>query len=508
MALPGASHFRVAIIGGGFGGLGLGIRLRQAGFLDFVILERAPDVGGVWRDNAYPGCACDVQSNLYSLSFAPNPDWSRSYSPREEIHEYLRQTAGRFGVRAHCRFSHPVTGSRWDEAGQRWVVQGPRGTVTADVLVTAVGGLSEPSIPALPGLGAFRGKVMHSAQWDAAHDLAGRKVAVVGTGASAIQFVPHIQPRVEKLLLFQRTAPWILPRRDRPVSSRMQRLYRAVPAAQLAARGILYVLREMLVLGFTHPGLLRRAQKLALRHLHRQVPDPVLREKLTPTYTLGCKRILISDDYLPALTRPNVEVVTDAIREILPHGIVTRDGTVHEVDTLIFGTGFQVTDMPIARQVRGHDGRTLDEVWEGSPRAHLGTTVAGFPNFFMLQGPNTGLGHTSVLTMMESQMDHVLGALRHLDQEGLAAVEPRPEAQAAFVGQVDQQMARTVWMQGGCASWYLDRTGRNSTLWPGSTFAFRRRVQRFNAAEYLGHPRARTAPHDAPVREQQEPAVA
>ncbi|MFP2932446.1 flavin-containing monooxygenase [Pyxidicoccus sp. 3LG] len=489
MSLRHPPHFHVAIVGSGFGGLGMAIRMKQEGFRDFVIFERASEVGGVWRDNSYPGCACDVQSHLYSFSFAPNAGWSRAYSPQAEIQTYLLACADRFGLRPYLRFNHAVTSARWDEGAQRWHIETSAGPYTADVFVSAVGGLSEPAMPRLPGLERFQGKVMHSARWDHGHDLTGRSVAVIGTGASAIQFVPAIQPKVGRLRLFQRTPPWIIPRKDRAISRAAKWVFQRVPGARSLTRGVIYALRELTAYGFMHPWLLKLVQRQAVRHLKASVPDPALRAKLTPSYTLGCKRILISDDYLPALTRENVDVITEPIREVREHSIVTADGAEHPVDTLILGTGFQVTDLPIAHHIRGHGGRSLVEAWAGTMKAHLGTSVSGFPNLFFLLGPNTGLGHTSVILMIESQIEHVLGALRYLEGRSLAAVEPTPEAQAAFVQDVDTRMAGTVWLKGGCQSWYMDTTGRVSTLWPGTTWSFRRRVERFEPGEYLAIPR-------------------
>lgn len=486
MASRNPPHFHIAIVGSGFGGIGMAIRLKQEGIEDFVILERAQDVGGVWRDNSYPGCACDVQSHLYSFSFAQNPAWSHSFSAQPEIHAYLRDCADRFGIRPRIRFGHTVRDARWDDARQHWRIETSEGPFTADVFVSAVGGLSEPAIPQLPGLERFQGKTMHSARWDHAYSLEGRKVAVIGTGASAIQFVPRIQPQVGKLFLFQRTPPWILPRGDRRIGEGMKRLYKTVPGAQSLMRSGIYAYRELMAIGFMNPWLFKKyAEKLALWHLKRSVPDAALRARLTPSYTFGCKRVLISDDYLSSLSNPNVELITEGIREVREHSIVAADGTEREVDALIFGTGFHVTDMPVAKYVRGRDGRSLEEVWEGSPKAHLGTTVSGFPNFFMIQGPNTGLGHTSVIVMIESQLEHIIRALRYLDGRGLAAVEPTAEAQAEFVRDVDTRMRGTVWTQGGCKSWYLDATGRNSTLWPGFTFSFKQRVEHFEPSEYV-----------------------
>ncbi|MCK8498717.1 flavin-containing monooxygenase [Myxococcus fulvus] len=485
MSLARVRHFHVAIAGSGFGGLGMAIRLKQEGMEDFVILERAGDVGGVWRDNLYPGCACDVPSHLYSFSFAPNPRWSRAYSPQPEIHAYLRDCAERFGVLPHVRFHHTVEEASWDEAAQHWRLQTSQGLFTADVFIFAAGAFSEPVVPSLPGLERFQGKVMHSARWDPGYALEGRRVAVVGTGASAIQFVPVIQPKVSRLVLFQRTPPWILPREDRPIAAWRQWLYARVPGARWLTRLGIYAVKELSALAFMHPWIIRLAQRGAKRHLRDSVKDPVLRAKLTPGYTMGCKRVLVSDDYLPALTRDNVEVVTEGLQEVREHSVVTTTGAEHPVDALIFGTGFQITEPAFARHIRGRDGRSLTETWAGSMKAHLGTSVSGFPNFFMLLGPNTGLGHTSVILMMEAQFAHVLSALRYLEGRGLAAVEPTADAQEAFIQDVDTRMARTVWLTGGCVSWYLDATGRNSTLWPGFTFSYHHRVSAFEPSEYV-----------------------
>jgi cation diffusion facilitator CzcD-associated flavoprotein CzcO len=476
---------QIAIIGSGFGGLGTAIRLKQQGIEDFIVLERAADVGGVWRDNNYPGCACDVESHLYCFSFAPNPEWSRSFSPQSEIWDYLRRCAKDYGVLSHLRFGREVREAVWEHDTQRWRIETSQETFLASVLVSAAGSLSDPAIPKLNGLENFKGKVFHSARWDHSFDLNGRNVAVIGTGASAIQFVPAIQPHVDKLYLFQRTAPWIVPRRDRPLKERERRMFRRFPLAQRARRAAIYWLRELFGFAFRHPWAMGYFERIALRHLERAVSDPVLRAKLVPDYTIGCKRILISNDYLPALTRPNVELVTEGIAEVLEHAIVSRDRVEHPVDAIIFGTGFHVTDLPFANHIRGRDGRTLSEVWAGSPVAHVGTTVSGFPNLFLLQGPNTGLGHTSVILMLEAQIEHVLNAIRYMQRHNVAAMEPRSDAQAAYVADIDKRMRGTVWDSGGCLSWYLDSTGRNSALWPRPTWIFRRRVSRLVPGEYL-----------------------
>jgi cation diffusion facilitator CzcD-associated flavoprotein CzcO len=483
----------VAIIGAGFGGLGAAIRLRQAGVPDFLVFEKADEVGGTWQANTYPGCACDVPSHLYSFSFALNPDWSDTFSGQPEIWDYLRRCVDRFGIRPHLRLGHTVLAAGWDEPAQRWRIETSRGVFTARALISATGPLSEPSIPDIRGLDSFQGTVFHSARWRGEHDLTGRRAAVVGTGASAIQFIPEIARRVAALTVFQRTPPWVMPRRTRPISRLERGVYRAVPGAQRLARTAIYWGREALAVGFLHPRLGRAAQAIAARHLHRQLPDPALRAKLTPAYAMGCKRVLLSNDYYPALARDNVDVVVEPIREVLPNGIVTADGVEHEVDTIIFGTGFHVTDPSVARHIRGRDGRTLADAWTPAMRAYLGTTVAGFPNLFLLLGPNTGLGHTSVVLMIESQLAHITAALRHLRRTGLAAIEPAPEAQRRYADWVDTKMATTVWSVGGCRSWYLDANGHNSTIWPGFATGFRHRLRRFRAADYRPVPAATPA---------------
>ncbi|GHJ48650.1 Baeyer-Villiger monooxygenase [Catellatospora sp. TT07R-123] len=479
-----AVHTRIAVVGAGFGGLGAAIRLRRAGYRDLLVFDRGTEVGGTWRDNTYPGCACDVPSQLYSLSFAPNPDWTRSFSPQPEIWSYLRRVADEHGLRPHLRLGHEVRRADWDGADRVWRLETQHGTYTAEVLVAAGGPLAEPSVPDLPGLADFEGEVFHSARWRHDLDLTGRRVAVVGTGASAIQFVPRIAPAVARLTLLQRTPAWVLPRRDRRLTALERTVYRHVPGARRLARAAIYWARELQGTAFLRPALMRFGQAMARRHLRRAVPDPVLRERLTPRYTMGCKRVLLSNDYYPALNRKNVEVVTEAITRVTARGVVTADGREHPVDTIIFGTGFHVTDPPLARLTRGADGRTLAEHWGGSMYAHHGATVAGFPNLFLLLGPNTGLGHTSVVFMAEAQYDYLLGALRHLDRTGAAAIEPTESAQRAYNERLDRRMRGTVWTTGGCRSWYLDASGRNSTLWPGYSWTFWLRSRRFDPASY------------------------
>jgi cation diffusion facilitator CzcD-associated flavoprotein CzcO len=477
-------HHRFAIVGAGFSGLGMAIKLKQAGVEDFVVLERTGDVGGTWNVNTYPGCQCDIPSHLYSFSFAPNPNWSRTYSRQPEIWEYLRRVSREQGIDPHIRFHHEVTTARWDERAERWRIETSAGAFTADMLVAGPGPLSAPKLPEIDGIESFRGTIFHSAEWNHEHSLHGERVAVIGTGASSIQIVPHIQPKVSKLHLFQRTAPWVVPHRDRETSHWERALYRALPPAQRLVRAFVYASRELFVFTLMHPRAGSLPERAGRKHLRDQVPDPELRAKLTPRYRIGCKRTLISNDYYPALRQPNVELVTDSITAIAPRGVITADGEEREVDTIILGTGFHVTDMPVAEWVHGHDGRTMDEVWQGTPQAYLGTTVAGFPNLFMLVGPNTGLGHNSIVFMIESQLNYVMDCLRHIDREAISTFEVREDVQRRFNDDIQRQLDGTVWTSGGCVSWYLDANGRNSTVWPGFTWPFRRRLRRFDPADY------------------------
>jgi cation diffusion facilitator CzcD-associated flavoprotein CzcO len=484
-----SEHHEVAIIGTGFGGLGSAIRLQRDGVEDVVVLERAGDVGGVWRDNSYPGCACDVQAHLYSFSFAPNPDWGHMFAPQPEIHAYLRDCAERFGVLPRIRFGHTVEELRWEDEQPRWKLTTDHGSLTADHVVMAAGALAEPVIPELSGLSSFQGAMFHSARWDHDADLAGKRVAVVGTGASAIQFVPAIQPQVGQLTLFQRTPPWVMPRHDRAFdASERERLSR-LPWLQRLLRCKIYVEREAYMVGFQHPGVMKLAERAARKHLASQVRDPELRGKLTPDYRLGCKRILLSNDYLRSLDQPNADVVTSGIAEVRAHSVIDGDGVEHPADAIIFGTGFHALEMPLTRHLYGREGETMSQVWGGSPRAYMGTMVSGFPNLYLIHGPNIGLGHTSVIHMFESQLNYIAGAIGYARSHRVGALEPSPEAQSQWCEMVDEQGEGTVWTAGGCTSWYLDETGRNSNLWPGYTFDYRRRSRRFDPAAHVLAPR-------------------
>ncbi|MEO8972812.1 MAG: NAD(P)/FAD-dependent oxidoreductase [Ktedonobacteraceae bacterium] len=475
---------RVVILGTGFSGLGMAIRLKQRGQEDFVIIEKAADIGGTWRDNTYPGCACDIPSHLYSFSFALNPRWSHMYSQQPEIQDYLRHCAKQFGILPHIQWNSELLDATWNEDAQRWHITTTQGQIIADILILGNGPLSEPSLPRIPGIERFEGTLFHSAQWNHDYDLTGKHVAVIGTGASSVQFIPRIQPLVGYLSLFQRTPPWIIPRRDHEIPSWHRTLFRLLPITQRVVRTRIYWRQELTALGFVYqPRMLESAMQLARRHLARQVPDPILREKLTPQYTLGCKRVLLSDDFYSALTQPNVEVITDRIREVQARSIVTEDGKVYEADTIICATGFHVTDSQLPQCIHGRGGQSLADSWQSGSHAYLGTTVAGFPNLFLLIGPNTGLGHNSMVFMIQAQLSYILDCLRKMDRHQLHTVEVQPAIQKAFNTEMQKRMQGTVWTS-GCASWYLDASGHNTTLWPGFTFEFRRRTRHFDQQHY------------------------
>jgi cation diffusion facilitator CzcD-associated flavoprotein CzcO len=475
----------VAIVGAGFGGLGAAISLKRAGIDDFVVLERSNDVGGTWSANTYPGCQCDVPSTLYSFSFAPKPDWTHSYPEQPQILEYARDCARRFGLMPKVAFGAELLEADWDEEERGWRIDTATGSLRARFLIAAPGLLSEPKIPAIPGAERFQGRAFHSASWDHGHDLTGRRVAVIGTGASAIQIVPRIHEQVERLYVLQRTPPWIIPHTDREIGPYLRRLYERFPAALRLARWRVYWQRELLGTGFGgFEPVMKLTEGIARAHLRRQVRDPELRRKLTPTYRLGCKRILLSNDWYPALQEPNVELVTDALTEIREGSLAFAGGAEREVDTIIWATGFSPTNPPIARRLRGAGGRTLAAAWSERMRAYLGTAVAGFPNLFLIYGPNTNLAHSSIIFMMEAQAHHVVEALKAARGRGAARVEVRREAQDAWSEWVQDELRDSVWNTGGCASWYLDPSGDNPIMWPGQTFTYHRRLRRFEAADY------------------------
>lgn len=486
-------HVRVAVIGSGFTGLAAVHELRKIGMDEFVVLERADDVGGTWRENSYPGIACDVPSHLYSLSFAPNPDWARTFSSGEQIWQYTRKVARDLRMDEKTRFGEEVLDASWDAEAQHWSITTTTLKLSAEVIVDGSGVLTDPTFPAIAGLESFKGKLFHSARWDHTHDLAGERVAVIGTGASAVQIVPAIAPKVARLTVFQRTAAWVLPRNDRNVTPLEQRVLRAVPALTRAIRGWQYVFRDAGLLKIMHNRRVRRiVEALSSSYLRRTIDDRALREKLTPTFELGCKRILITSEWYPALNRPNVEVETSGISEVREHSIVTEDGTERELDAIVCATGFHVSDPPIAQVIHGRDGRSLAEMWGDSPRAYRGVTSAGFPNLFRIGGIGTGTGHMSQIMQIESGMAYVIDALRVMDARRLASVEVTEDAQDAYHRRVRAMLGDTVWVTGGCKSWYLDPSGEASALWPSSARLYRRWTQHFDVQAYRAVQRART----------------
>lgn len=484
MSSNGTSH-HVAIIGTGFSGLCAAIKLKEAGIEDIVVFERGEDVGGTWRDNSYPGCACDVPSVLYSFSFAQNPDWTRKFAPWNEIHDYLRQVAVDYGLLPDIRFDSTVDELRFDDHTLRWTISLANGEQhTATAVISAVGGLSQPSIPAIEGFETFAGDSFHSAQWRHDLDLTGRKVAVIGSGASAIQFVPEIARDVRELVVFQRTPHWVMPRADRSISPRLRRIYRRFPFVQRLERWRTYWEFETLARGFLgkHPKVMEKYRARALDNLRTQVADPLLRDELTPDYDPGCKRRLISDEWYPALQRHNVRLVTDGIARIAPNSIITGTGEGIEVDTIVFGTGFTATEFLAPMKVFGRHGVELTQSWTDGAATKHGITTHGFPNFFMMFGPNTGLGHNSIVFMIEAQARYIVQALERLD--GGTAYDLKLVSQAQWYNDIQQKMDVTVWASGGCSSWYKSSNGRIDTVWPDVTPMYWLQTRRFELDDY------------------------
>ncbi|MBM4485711.1 flavin-containing monooxygenase [Prescottella equi] len=478
-------HHEVIVVGAGISGIGAVIRLQRMGIGDVVILEKAHALGGTWRDNTYPGCACDVPSALYSYSFAPNPGWSRLFAGQHEIREYIERTAVEHGVHERVEFGTELLRARWDEPTRRWVLETSNGTFTANALIAAAGPWNQPLVPDIPGLDGFAGEVFHSSRWNHDYDLSGKRVAVVGTGASAVQFVPEIAPVVGELHLYQRTAQWVLPKPDTTLPGPVRAAIGAVPGALNALRRIQYGIMEALGVGFRNPWILRVIQQIGRMQLRAQIRDPELRRSLTPDYTLGCKRLLMSNSYYPALNRPNVEVHANAVQQVRGNVVIGADGQEREIDAIIFGTGFHILDMPIAGRVFDGQGRSLGDHWKGSPQAYLGTTVAGFPNAYVLLGPALGTGHTSAFMILEAQLDYLTAAIGAARAAGWTRMETRPEVQAAFNAEVQQALTTTVYNAGGCQSYFLDVNGRNSFNWPWSTGRMRERLRDFDASAYL-----------------------
>ncbi|MFN2461146.1 MAG: flavin-containing monooxygenase [Candidatus Velthaea sp.] len=483
--VPRQTDAEIIIVGAGFAGLGMAIRLKRAGLHSFLVLERAADVGGTWRDNVYPGCACDIPTALYSFSFERNAAWTRVFPRQGELLEYLRRCAARYGILAHIRFRTQLAGARFDAQRGIWTVRSSDGRAfESRILIAAMGPLSKPNVPYIGGAERFAGAAFHSAQWDRSVNLRGKRVAVIGTGASAVQIVPEIAPLAERLTVYQRTPPWIIPRGDRAVTPAQRLRLRLFPGYAWLRRKLLYWMLEFRALGFTvMPSLLKTQERAALRFLEKEIAEPQLRAMLVPGYRMGCKRVLLSDDYYATLRRANVEVVTEPIAAIEEAAIRTADGAERAADVIVYATGFRATEGVAPVRIEGAAGRELGEEWRDGMQAYLGTSVAGFPNLFLLVGPNTGLGHNSMVLMMEAQYRYVLDALRFMRRGKVRALDVRRSEQAAFNARLQARMRRTVWSS-GCSSWYIDAGGKNTTLWPGFTFSYRWLTRRFVPARY------------------------
>lgn len=495
------TDFPIAIIGAGFGGIGMAIQLKKRGIDSFTMFERAAEIGGTWRDNTYPGAACDVPSHAYSLSFEPNPNWSRKFSPSEEIQSYLLGLVEKWKLRDHLHFGTEIREARFDDRSGTWTLRNDKGdSFTARVVVSAVGGLVDPQYPAIAGIDSFRGEKMHTARWNHDYDLAGKRVGVIGTGASAIQVVPAIAAKVGRLEVFQRTPAWVVPKLDGGYSARARELFARYPLLLRLSRGFKYWMSELFgpMIFLDAPRLSAIGERMSLRHLEAQVKDPELRRKLTPDFQFGCKRILVSDDYWATFERDNVDLVCEGIREIRPEGILTADGTLHELDAIIFATGFQLGLAKAPFPVYGLGGRSLDEAWTGGAVAYKGMTVSGFPNWFILMGPNTGPGHTSVLVYTEAQISHALQAIEKLRREHLKYVDVRQDVQDRYNERIQGRMKYMVWPN--CSSWYLSPDGSNHSLYPGFAFEYVAGARNFHPAEYrlaTFEPEQRTETADA-----------
>ncbi|MGW3185219.1 flavin-containing monooxygenase [Kitasatospora sp. NPDC001119] len=478
-------HLKVAVIGAGISGLGTAIGLLKAGIDDFLVFERATDLGGTWRDNTYPGCACDVQAHLYSYSFARNPDWKSTFATQAEVHAYLKDCATRHGVDPHLRYDHELLDATWNDTHHHWDIRTKHGRYTAQALITGTGYLSDPAIPNIPGLDTFTGTVFHSSRWNHDHDLTGRNVAVIGTGASAIQFVPAIQPDVNRLDLYQRTPPWVAAKPDKPNTPRHTWMLRHLPGYQRFRRTFNKHGREIVAFFMSRPSRTTGMKNMAAGHLKKSVTDPALRKRLTPDYTVGCKRLLFSNTWYPAIQQPNVDIVSDTITRIGPTHITTTDGTTRHIDTIILATGFTATDRPVAHLIHGRNGHTLADTWNrDGMTAHRGTTIHGFPNLFMLLGPNTTLGHSSQTVMIEAQITYILAALKTLHTHHLTTLDVHPHAQTTYNNTLQNRLKNTVWNTGGCTSWYTDTKGNNPSIWPTYTWRFHHQTRTFDLTNY------------------------
>lgn len=478
---------KVIIIGGGFAGLGAAIKMKEQGIEDFILLEKGDELGGVWRENTYPGCACDVPSALYSYSFEPNPKWSRVFAPQAEIKTYLQDVAAKHQIMPFVRLGHEALSATWSDQDGCWIIQTNQGEFRAQFSIMACGPMHEPVLPAVSGIENFAGEIFHSSRWRHDIDLTGKRVAVIGTGASAIQFVPQIQPQVSQLTVFQRTAQWILPKSDMNLPKPVQALFKLLPLTQQLMRGGVYGIFETINGGIQSPTAMKQFQRLAKLHLQLTIKDPELRRKLTPDFIIGCKRILQSNNWYPALAQPNVRVIASGLAKVEGNTLIASDGSQCEADIIILGTGFEIAEPPIAKRVFNRFGQSMAEVWQGSPEGYKGTMVADCPNGFLMFGPNVAVS-SSAFIIIEAQLTHIMDALRQAIELDIQTIEPDPEKTAVYNEKIQAALQSTVWNKGGCQSYFLDRNGRNSVAWPWTTFKLREQLSAFNLAEYrLNH---------------------
>lgn len=480
-----SQDFSILITGTGFSGVCAGIQLKKAGIHDFRILEKAGSAGGTWRDNHYPGAACDVKSNLYSFSFEPNPNWTREYSPQKEILDYTLHCIHKYGLDEHILYNWEVSEARYHENNSTWeLTSRDCQKLSSNVVIFGNGPLHIPSLPDIEGIRDFKGEVFHSAQWNHDFDLKGKNVCVIGTGASAIQFVPEIQPIVQNLYLMQRSAAWVLPKADGPFTPMQHRLFDRLPVSQRLNRDLIYLFNELQVVGFVYDErILKLGEQVGKWHIRKFIKDPALRKKLTPDYRLGCKRVLLSNNYYPALAQPNVDVVTDKIQRFTKDSVITADNKERKIDAIILGTGFHVSDSFQYYNVHGRGDVQLKEIFKDTPEAYYGTAVHGFPNMFLMLGPNTGLGHNSMIYMIESQMNYILDAIQKMKAQNIHSIEVKKDVQDTYNAEIQKKLENTIWSS-GCRSWYLSENGKNYTVWPGFTLEFRNRTKTIDLDDY------------------------
>lgn len=483
-------HFKTIIVGTGFAGIAMGAQLKRHGDDDFIMIDRGDAPGGTWRDNTYPGAACDVPSHLYSFSFRPNPNWSAFFAPGPEIQRYVLDTVEAEGLTPHLRLNHNMDAARWDEADKQWHVQTPHGEFTSDYLVTGTGHLADEAYPNIPGLDTFTGPKFHTARWDSSVDLEGKRIGVVGTGASAIQLIPEMAKVASELVVFQRTPAWVSPRPVHTFTEAEKRLFRRDPEYLREYReNIFWTLENSYAARRAVPQQLAATKDAALAHLAKQVEDPELRAKLTPTYAPGCKRLLLSNDYYPAMAADVTTVEASALASVDGSTLTAASGNTYDVDVLIFATGFEATEPPFAEHIFDGAGKPMSQHWETGMQALDSTSVTGFPNLFVINGPNTSLGHNSIVYIIEAQVEYILGAMDYATAHGAdghaAVLEPRKDAEDAYVERITKDSRGTVWIDGSCDSWYVDsRSGRLTLIWPDFGHAFRNENSEFKPENY------------------------